>query len=141
MVCYIDIVKHWAFDKSGIITPSYCYISCKLPQHRDRETGAVFAFTMKEFARAFYKSKAWQDCRNGYMQKVHGLCENCLKQGIYKPAQIVHHIVELTPENINDPRIALSWDNLRAVCRECHAIEHGAHDRRYKVDDMGRVSL
>lgn len=94
---------------------------------------------MKPFATTFYKSRAWQDCRNAYMKSVGGLCEDCLAEGRYTPAEIVHHIVELTPDNIRDPRIALSWSNLRAVCRECHAKEHGARDRRYVVDEMGRV--
>lgn len=96
---------------------------------------------MKDFAKDFYKSRAWQDCRNGYMQKVNGLCEDCLAIGVYKPAQIVHHVIELTPENINDATISLSWSNLRAVCRECHAKAHGARPRRYQVDELGRVSV
>lgn len=73
------------------------------------------------------------------MDKVGGLCEDCLANGIYTPAEIVHHKVELTPENIKDPSIALSWSNLKAVCRECHAIEHGARVRRYEIDRNGRV--
>ena len=94
---------------------------------------------MKDFAAAFYKSKAWQACRNSYMEKVGGLCEDCLARGIYTPAKIIHHRVELTPENITDPTITLSWSNLKAVCRECHAAEHGARVKRYKVDPNGRV--
>lgn len=93
---------------------------------------------MKEFAASFYKSKAWQACRASYIDQ-HPLCEDCLARGIYTPAEIVHHIVELTPENITDPTIALSHDNLRAVCRECHAAEHGARIRRYKIDELGRI--
>lgn len=73
------------------------------------------------------------------MNKVGGLCESCLANGIYKPAEIVHHKVELTPENINDPAIALNWSNLKAVCRECHAIEHGARVKRYEIDQNGSV--
>lgn len=94
---------------------------------------------MKDFAAAFYKSKAWQSCRASYLAKVGGLCEICLAKGIYTPAEIVHHKIEITPSNINDPNVTLSWDNLQAVCRECHAVQHGARARRYKVDDMGRV--
>lgn len=61
----------------------------------------------KEFARSFYSSKAWQDCRNEYAKRRHHLCENCLRRGIYKPGVIVHHIEELTPFNITNPEIAL----------------------------------
>lgn len=75
----------------------------------------------KEYAKSFYKSKAWQRCRDEYAKSVNWLCEDCLEQGIYKPGEIVHHMIEITPENINDPMVTLNWDNLRLVCRECHA--------------------
>lgn len=94
---------------------------------------------MKPYAAAFYSSTAWKRCREAYRERVGGLCEECLRRGIYTPAEIIHHIVEITPENINDPAVTLNFDNLRAVCRECHAKEHGARPRRYKVDALGRV--
>lgn len=110
----------------------------------------------KEFARAFYSSKAWQTCRNEYMKKAHYLCEVCLRKGIYKPAVIVHHKIEIDPMTINNPEIALGFDNLEAVCRECHAEYHDAHGRwdavnkarrekkanarRYTVGEDGSVS-
>lgn len=95
---------------------------------------------MKEFATSFYKSKAWQKCRAAYAKSVGGLCEQCLKAGLVKPGDIVHHKVKLTPDNINDPAVALSWDNLELLCRDCHAKAHGTA-RRYKVDEMGRVTI
>lgn len=95
---------------------------------------------MKEFAASFYKSKAWQNCRDGYAASVGGLCEDCLKKGLVTPGVIVHHKIALTPENITDPSVALNWNNLRLVCRNCHAIEHGARICRYTVDPLGRVS-
>ena len=94
---------------------------------------------MKPFAVSFYKSKAWKTCRASYMERVGGLCEDCLKVGRFTPAEIVHHITELTPENIHDPKVTLNWDNLEAVCRECHAEKHGARVRRYQVDPSGKV--
>lgn len=95
---------------------------------------------MKEFASSFYKSKAWQHCRSAYAKSVGGLCEQCLKRGLVKPGDIVHHKVKLTPDNISDPAVALSWDNLELLCRDCHAKAHGTA-RRYKVDEMGRVTI
>ena len=68
-----------------------------------------------------------------------GLCEDCLDKGLYRPGEIVHHMVELTPENINDPAVALSWSNLRLLCLDCHAKRHGT-TKRYKVDEAGRVT-
>lgn len=68
-----------------------------------------------------------------------GLCEVCWEKGIPKPGEIVHHKTPLTPENINDLDIALGWDNLQCVCRDCHAKLHGKKVMRYKLDELGRV--
>ena len=94
---------------------------------------------MREIATAFYKSKAWQRCRAGYIASVGGLCEDCLDKGLYTPGEIVHHMVELSPENISNPAITMGWDNLRLLCRDCHGKRHG-NQRRYKVDAAGRVT-
>lgn len=72
------------------------------------------------------------------MKSVGGLCECCLKAGIIKAGVIVHHKVHLTPDNIDNPEVALNPDNLMLVCRDCHAKLHGK-TKRYKVDAMGRV--
>ena len=64
-----------------------------------------------------------------------------MEKGIYKSGEIVHHKTELTPENIDKPEITLCWDNLRLVCRECHAEQHGKRQRRYSVDEYGRVRI
>lgn len=96
---------------------------------------------MKPWAKSFYNSKAWYTCRNAYIEKVGGLCEQCLAEGRFTPAEIVHHITEITPENITDPSVTLNFANLRALCRECHASVHGLRPRRYKVDAIGRVTV
>lgn len=95
----------------------------------------------KEWARGFYSSKRWQDCRESYAKSVGYLCEDCLAKGIVKPGEIVHHVTPLTPGNITLPEVALSFDNLRLVCRECHADEHGRTQRRYKFSDDGKIFL
>lgn len=96
---------------------------------------------MKDFAKAFYKSRAWKDCRDAYARSVRGLCEICLEKGVYKPGVIVHHKRHLCPENISDPTVALDWNNLQLVCRDCHAQLHNdGGARRFTVDEMGRVT-
>lgn len=92
----------------------------------------------KAFARKFYSSKAWQECRNEYMKRAHYLCENCLRKGIYKPAEIVHHIIEIDPVTIERPEIALNFDNLEAVCRECHNEYHDNRGRWVLVNEKKR---
>lgn len=97
-----------------------------------------FYFVMKEYAETFYKSTAWQNCRNSYMKSVGGLCEDCYKKGKITPAEEVHHIKFITPQNINDPNVTLNWGNLVALCRECHRRRHGKQ-KRYRIDEWGRV--
>ena len=94
---------------------------------------------MQDFAKTFYKSQAWKDCRAAYAKSVGGLCEICLAKGLYRPGEIVHHSIHITPENISDPSIVLNWDNLQLVCRECHAQLHDGKTRRYRLDELGRV--
>ena len=85
----------------------------------------------KPFARRFYSSKAWQDCRNEYARKQHYLCEDCLRRGIYKPGEIVHHRIEIDPITIEVPEIALNFNNLELLCRDCDARRHDMQGGRW----------
>lgn len=73
----------------------------------------------KEYAISFYNSKQWIKCRNAFMRSKFYICERC--EGA---AYIVHHKNHITPENINDPDITLNWDNLQALCLNCHNAVH-----------------
>lgn len=66
----------------------------------------------------------------------HYLCERC-----GEPAKVVHHRRYLTRENINNPSISLAWNNLEALCQDCHNKEHHAAERkiRYKFDENGNI--
>ena len=88
---------------------------------------------------SFYTTRAWRKCRESYLSSVGRLCEICLSKGLIEPAVHVHHKVHLTPENINDPRIALDSSNLMALCEECHAEQH--RTKRWRVDPLGHVRL
>lgn len=96
---------------------------------------------MKEYAESFYKSKAWQKCRKAYMKSVGGLCEICAKEGYVVPGEIVHHINHISPENIQDPEVLLSFSNLQLVCRKHHSMLHKEKNilQRYFIDKEGRV--
>lgn len=81
----------------------------------------------KEFSKKFYASKVWKDCRNQYASSVGGLCEKCALEGLEVKGDEVHHKIELTPSNINDPNISLAWTNLQLLCFKCHqAIRYGS---------------
>ena len=92
----------------------------------------------KEFARSFYSSKRWQECRNEYAKRRHYLCEDCLRRGIYKPGTIVHHKIEIDPVTIERPEIALNPDNLELLCRECHLRVHGIRGGRWEKVNAAR---
>ena len=60
------------------------------------------------------------------------MCERCHKE----PGYIVHHKVWLTPKNIHDPSISLSFANLEYVCKACHDAIHG-----FGQDESGKRSV
>ena len=94
----------------------------------------------KEYAESFYKSKTWERCRDAYIKSVGGLCERCLADGIIKAGVIVHHIEYITPNNITNPNITTSFDNLELLCSDCHNKEHKKRKKRYSVDEFGKVT-
>ena len=96
-------------------------------------------FIMKPYAEKFYSSKAWKNTRAAYAKSKRNLCELCLDKGLYKPCEIVHHKVELTPQNIDNPDVTLNWNNLQCLCREHHAEVHDRQQRRYRIDETGKV--
>ena len=107
----------------------------------ERTLAKASVFLMaKDFSRKFYKTKAWRDTREAYFKMSGGLCELCLQKGQIVAGEIVHHKIELTPNNINNPEITLNPDNLMLVCRECHAKLH-ENRRRYIVDENGHVTV
>ena len=94
----------------------------------------------------FYNSTAWKNTRRNYLQSVGGLCERCLERGIIRPADIVHHKIPITKDTYSDLNLSLSWNNLQALCRECHAEVHediyaARRKKRYKIDKFGRVIM
>lgn len=96
--------------------------------------------SMKEYAKSFYKSKAWERARQQAITRANGLCERCMAQGIYKPGYIVHHKKYITPENIGNNKITLDLNNLEYVCEDCHNKEHKTkHNTRYSFDANGNL--
>lgn len=96
---------------------------------------------MKPWAEKFYNSDAWHECRAVFLQSKDNLCERCSTPDDPVAAKIAHHKKRLTCENISDPYIALSWDNLEALCQDCHNKEHHRTERkpRYKFDGDGNL--
>lgn len=85
------------------------------------------------WAKGFYQSAAWRKNSRAYLASVDGLCERCRSAGKLVPAVIVHHREHLTAESIRDPMMAMGWDNLEALCQECHNKEHFGNPRVREV--------
>ena len=100
--------------------------------------GLCGEFTKMEDWKKFYSSAAWKQARESYTKYRRGLCEICLSKGIIKAGEIVHHKRHLTAETVNDPTIALSFDNLQLLCRDCHGEQHRT-PRRYKINERGEI--
>lgn len=96
---------------------------------------------MKPWAERFYNSDAWRACRFAFLRSKGCLCERCSTPDDPVVAKIAHHKIYLTAKNVNDPYIALSWDNLEALCQDCHNKEHHRSERkkRYSFDAEGNL--
>ena len=95
---------------------------------------------------AFYVSWTWRKCRKAFANSKGNLCERCLKRGIIeagskdRPLE-VHHKIQLTAENVTDPKVALNWDNLELLCKRCHDEERTRKAMRWKVGPDGHVTV
>ena len=105
----------------------------------------------RDFARKVYRGKRWERARSVAMSRQVKMddgrvcppymCEMCFQRSIMKTAEIVHHKVHLSRDNIDDPEICYGLDNLMRVCRDCHAEVHYPDDYRPRVafDSDGNV--
>lgn len=84
-----------------------------------------------------YKSKRWQKLRKEKLLLTNGLCERCLKSGIYEPAFFVHHKEYVTEENYQDDNIFFNLDNTESLCKKCHNQEHFTSKEEYYFDENG----
>ena len=101
----------------------------------------------KEYAKDFYNSQGWKRTRAAFVKFCGGYCERCRREveagrrslQDMKPIAIVHHKRYLTPDNINDPKISLSFDNLEGLCDDHHNKEHKSGEKRFSYDADGRI--
>jgi 5-methylcytosine-specific restriction endonuclease McrA len=72
-------------------------------------------YMAKQWAEKFYHSIQWKRVRAEVLHANHYTCSNCYDRG-----SEVHHIIELTPDNIDDENISLNPSNLKCLCGRCH---------------------
>lgn len=98
----------------------------------------------KEWAKSFYNSGEWKEARQRALRRDGFTCHYC-----GATATEVHHIIELTKDNISDTSVSLNQDNLMSLCHACHAAltmqEHGIKDMdcgiEYHFDGDGNLIL
>lgn len=83
----------------------------------------------------FYESKQWRRISAAYMSSKSYICEEC-----GKPATICHHKIWLDGSNVKDPEIALNFDNLEALCLDCHNRIHYSQHGLLLFDKDGNIT-
>ena len=65
----------------------------------------------------FYSSKRWRGLRSRFLAQ-NPVCAECERAGRKppRPAREVHHVAN----RIENPSLSFSWENLEALCSECH---------------------
>lgn len=57
-----------------------------------------------------------------------------------KPAEEVHHIIHLSPKNIDDIEVTINPDNLQSLCKDCHFKQHkGEHGGGRKKQEQNEA--
>ncbi len=81
-------------------------------------------FMAKSFSKTFYNSAEWITVRDAYIAHRTaidgGVCERCRENA----GEELHHVIPLTPANINDYSITLDPANLKWLCKDCHFKVH-----------------
>ncbi|MFP3634281.1 HNH endonuclease [Bacillus amyloliquefaciens] len=65
---------------------------------------------------SLYKSTEWKRTRQLALIRDNYLCQHCLKDHCFTPADMVHHIVEVKKD----------WSKRLDMCNACHNKAHGS---------------
>lgn len=92
----------------------------------------------QDWAVQFYSSKAWQNLRWQRILEEQFICQECHENYMLHPEKLIgHHSVELSPENITNPNIALNSSLIKIVCKKCHDKLH----KRFGYNRMRDVTI
>ncbi len=82
-----------------------------------RQTNKIYNKSRPKRDRLYYSSQ-WKQISMLY-RKQHPLCEECERNGIITPADLVDHIIA-----VNDGGNMWEWENLQSLCMNCHNKKH-----------------
>lgn len=89
----------------------------------------------REIRRKAYNNTEWRKLRDIYI-KEHPLCEDCLDKGKVVPAEDVHHIRSPFQNGECNKALLLDYNNLKALCKECHAARHNHTENKPTIQDV-----
>ena len=90
---------------------------------------------MRVLRQKAYNNTNWKKVRDAYM-KQNPLCEECLKQGKVTPATSVHHLKSPFSKGEINYTLLLEYENLMAICHECHGKLHAQEQGHKPVSDI-----
>ena len=89
----------------------------------------------RELRQKYYNTTEWRKLREAYL-KQHPVCEECLNKGKVTPATSVHHIQSPFKNGECNKNLFLDYNNLMAVCHECHAEIHNKEQGHIPVEEV-----
>lgn len=100
----------------------------------------VVEYQREENSSPYYNSKSWRLLRKFYYER-HPLCEECLKHGVVRPAEEIHHKRPFLTGTTDEERWSLLLDenNLYSLCRSCHDKLH-LKAKRYKLNCIDNLT-
>ena len=89
----------------------------------------------RDLRRQYYNTTEWRKLRESYI-KQHPICEECLNKGKVTPATSVHHKQSPFKNGTANKQLFLDYNNLMAICHECHAEIHNREQGHISPQDI-----
>lgn len=86
--------------------------------------------TRRENRQRYYNNKNWK-MMSLLFRSTHPVCEKCHE----RPSEQVHHLKSPFDRHISKEeamRRLLDWNNLQALCRDCHLAIHKEQEEKKK---------
>ncbi|WP_085947148.1 HNH endonuclease [Vreelandella titanicae] len=83
----------------------------------DKHADQAVAWKKPAHKRSGRGGRPWRRKRERILQRDKGLCQPCLRKGIYTPAEEVDHIDNKASGGTDED------DNLESTCKSCHKVK------------------
>ncbi|WP_371806921.1 HNH endonuclease [Staphylococcus xylosus] len=92
--------------------------------------GLIDSDELTKKTKDLYKGKDWMKLRTLALNRDNHLCQMCIRNSVFTPADLVHHIIYVK----SDFSKALDLDNLMCVCSKCHNKIHSEDEEKVFVN-------